>query len=130
MNPIPTLTESRPPGVYPLFDDSVTDWETSEDAIDWDIVPFTMGPTWDKNPFWTGPRDHEGYILPELTLGWQALRWIRENLLADETDENDKPLPLSLTPEQKRFVLWFYAIDESGRFLYREYVLQRLKGWG
>lgn len=124
------VTESRPPGVYPKFSESITDWALNEEEIDWEVVPFTLGPTWDKNPFWTGPRDPQGYILPHLTLGWQALRWAKENLLADETDENDKPLPIDLTDEQKRFVLWFYAIDEEGRFLYREYVLQRLKGWG
>ena len=43
-----------------------------------------MGPTWDRNPFYTGPRDPQGYILPELTLGWQILRWVEDNLLADE----------------------------------------------
>lgn len=29
-----------------------------------------------------------------------------------------------------RFVLWWYAVDTTGRFLYRKAVLQRLKGWG
>lgn len=136
------VTESRPPGVYPLFDDTLTDWAVNERAIDWEVVPFSLGPTWDRNPFWKGPRDPNGYILPELTLGWQVLAWIEgiagpdgtmvvpNNLLADETDDDDKPLPFKLTAEQKRFILWFYAIDETGRFLYREIVLQRLKGHG
>jgi hypothetical protein len=124
-------TEHRPPGVYPTFDPNLlVDWERYEEEIDWEVVPFTMGPTWDRNPFYQGPRDPQGYILPELTLGWQVLRWVAKNLLADETDENDQPLPIDLTDEQKRFILWFYAIDETGRFLYREVVLQRLKGWG
>jgi len=123
--------EHRPPGVYPKFDpETAIDWAALESEIDWEVVPFSMGPTWDRNPFWTGPRDPQGYILPELTLGWQVLRWIHGNLLADETDENDKRLPFDLTDEQKRFILWFYAIDEDGRFLYREIVLQRLKGHG
>lgn len=113
-----------------MFDDSITDWALHEREIDWEVVPFFMGPTWDRNPFYDGPRDPQGYILPELTLGWQALRWISENLLADETDEHGNKLPLDLTDEQKRFILWFYAIDEDGRFLNREFVLQRLKGWG
>ena len=34
------------------------------------------------------------------------------------------------TAEQARFVLWWYAIDKHGRFVYREGLLQRLKGWG
>lgn len=130
--------EHRPPGVYEAFDpaidwaqlDDQIDWATVDSSIDWEFVPKTVGPTWDRNPFWTGPRDPEGYILPELTLGWQAIHWIEHNLLADETDENDKPLPFQLTNEQMRLILWFYAIDETGRFAYREIVLQRLKGWG
>lgn len=32
--------------------------------------------------------------------------------------------------EQLRFLLWWYAVDEQGRFVYRKGVLQRLKGWG
>ena len=119
---------SRPPGVYPLRDYDLEDWVAGE--VDWEVVPFTIGPTWDRDPNWTGPRDPEGYILPELTLGWQAIQWVQQNLLADETDENDQPLPFALTAEQARFLLWFYAVDESGRFLYREAVLQRLKGHG
>lgn len=125
-----TVTESRPPGVYPKFDESIVDWEKHEADIDWEVVPFSMGPTWDRNPFWKGPRDPQGYILPEFTLGWQALRWVEENLLAEETDDDDNPLPFDLTDEQKRFILWFYAVDETGRFCYREFVLQRLKGHG
>jgi hypothetical protein len=138
-----TTTEHRPPGVYPRFPDTLTDWATYEREIDWEVVPFSMGPTWDRNPFWDGPRDPEGYILPKLTLGWQVLKWIRENLLADETDEHGNKVPFNLTNEQKRFILWFYALDAgeydgdghaliepSGRFMYREYVLQRLKGHG
>lgn len=125
-----TATEHRPPGVYPKFDERIVDWEKHQDEIDWEVVPFSMGPTWDRNPFYEGPRDPQGYILPELTLGWEILIWIESNLLADETDEHNKPLPFDLTDEQKRFILWFYAIDETGRFLYREVVLQRLKGHG
>lgn len=124
------VTEHRPPGTYPKFNDTLTDWALHAAEIDWEVVPFHIGPTWDRNPFWTGPCDPQGYILPKLTLGWQALDWIGKNLLADETDEDGKPLPFDLTDEQKRFILWFYAIDETGRFLYREVVLQRLKGWG
>ena len=123
-------TELRPPGVYPKFDESLTDWALHEREIDWEVVPFHLGPTWDRNPDWDGPRDPQGYILPHLTLGWQVLEWIKKNLLADETGPDGKPLPYDLTDEQKRFILWFYAIDETGRFLYREIVLQRLKGHG
>jgi hypothetical protein len=44
--------------------------------------------------------------------------------------------PWTFTPEQARFLLWYYAIDTgdqfgaSGDFLYHSAMLQRLKGWG
>jgi hypothetical protein len=119
------------PGVTATFDEREIDWlNLGQEAIDWSVCPMSLGPTWSKDPTWTGPRDADGYILPVYTLGWQAIKWITDNLLADETDEYDRPLPFQLTPEQMRFILWFYAIDENGRFLFREIVLQRLKGWG
>jgi hypothetical protein len=91
-----------------------------------DVNPYaavTLGPTWQKN-------EDGSFKLPELTLGWQILRWIEDNLLSDETDAYGKRLPFKPTKEQARFILWWYAIDETGRFIYREGVLQRLKGWG
>ena len=38
-------------------------------------------------------------------------------------------MPFVPTNEQKRFILWWYAIDADGKFVFREGVLQRLKGW-
>jgi hypothetical protein len=78
------------------------------------------------------------YRLPEITLGWQIIAWVEgipsmgvaHNLQSDETDAFGNHLPFKLTQEQVRFLLWLYAIDERGRFIYREAVLQRLKGWG
>lgn len=132
-----TAAAPEQPGVAPKFDlDSLDldqiDWAALEKEMDWDVTPFHIGPTWQKaEPGYTGDTDPDGYILPEVTLGWQAIHWIENNLLADETDEHDQPLPFSLTNEQQRFILWFYAIDpETGAFIYREVVLQRLKGWG
>jgi hypothetical protein len=113
-----TTLKPRSPGVYQVADD------------EWEVVPFHLGPTWDSDPSYDGPTTPDGFILPKYTLGWQVIKWIQRNLLADETDEDDKPLPFKLTNEQMRFLLWFYAIDEHGYFLYREVVLQRLKGWG
>lgn len=89
----------------------------------------TIGPTWTENPDWNGVDEHERYILPEHTLGWQILRWIEDNLLSEDSTEED-PQPFVPTFEQKRFILWWYAVDEHGRFVYRDGVLQRLKGWG
>src|SRR5699024_7123981 len=76
-----------------------------------------LGNTWKVN-------DDGTWYLPEKTLGWGVLGWRSCYLL------NDKGEPWVFTPEQARFVLWWYAVDDRGRFLYRSGVLQRLKGWG
>jgi hypothetical protein len=94
------------------------------------VEPVAIGPTWTRNPDWDGVDPFDEFVLPEWTLGWQILRWISENLLADEVDAFGRPMPFMPTNEQKRFILWWYAIDDRGRFVYREGVLQRLKGWG
>ena len=93
------------------------------------ITPVTLGPTWVEDAQWDGADESARYILPEITLGWQILAWIEQNLLADDsTPDNEKPF--RCTFEQKRFILWWYALDENGRFSYRKGMLQRLKGWG
>jgi len=66
--------------------------------------------------------------LPERTLGWQVLAWTGQNLL--QPDGPNAGRPWRYTDEQARFVLWWYAVDERGRFLYRQGMLRRLKGWG
>lgn len=79
--------------------------------------PVFIGPTWTRDAFGL-------FIQPEYTIGWQAIRWVEANLLDDEG------LPFRLTDEQKRLLLWWYAVDATGRFVYRKSVVQRLKGWG
>lgn len=66
--------------------------------------------------------------VPKLTLGWQILAWTAENFR--QPDGPDAGQPWKYTREQARFVLWWYAIDERGRFLFRRGMLRRLKGWG
>jgi len=79
--------------------------------------PVTIGPSWQ--------RDDDGkFVLPVLTLGWQVLGWTADWL------QHGDGRPWRYTDEQARLTLWWYAIDETGRFLYREGVIQRLKGWG
>jgi hypothetical protein len=63
-------------------------------------------------------------VLPEFTLGWRVLAWCGVWL----RDKHGRPW--QFTPEQARFVLWFFALDPEGGFLYHSAVLQRLKGWG
>lgn len=83
------------------------------------LEPVKIGPTWQRNP------DHpSGWLLPELTLGWHIVMWQAENLQLPDGR------PWRYTPEQLRFILWWYAVDSSGDFVYRDGVLQRLKGWG
>jgi len=62
------------------------------------------------------------------TLGWSVLDWMGEFLAAPDRAGYE---PLTLTREQARFVLNFYAIDPAtGRRRYRRGVLSRPKGWG
>lgn len=81
------------------------------------VTPITLGPTWKRTP-------EGGWALPRKTLGWEIIGWCAQ-WLQDE-DGN----PWKFTKEQARFILWWYAVDNEGRFVYRTGVLQRLKGWG
>ena len=84
-------------------------------------APVIVGPTWQ--------RDAAGlFVMPERTLGWHVLDWTGNYLL--QPDGPDAGDPWRFTPEQARWVLWWYAVDEAGRFLYRSGVLRRMKGWG
>jgi hypothetical protein len=79
--------------------------------------PVVLGPTWTRG-------DDGKFILPEHTLGWDVLGWTAQWLQLDSLT------PWRYTPEQARFVLWWYAINEEGRFVYRDGIFQRLKGHG
>lgn len=108
------------PGVYELKKYSYDDWVAGN--VDWKVMPAYMGKVWERDALGR-------FVLPEFTLGWQILKWISENLLSDESSD-DEIIYFEPTDEQKRFILWWYAVDEMGQFIYREGVLQRLKGWG
>lgn len=62
------------------------------------------------------------------TLGWAVIDWCMTYLL--QPDGPGAGDPWIFTDEQTRFVLYWYAIDDEGRFLYRSGVLRRMKGWG
>lgn len=76
-----------------------------------------IGPTWAIG-------DDGRWVLPERTLGWAVMGWCGVWLQRPDGE------PWRFTPEQARFVLWYYALREDGRFVYRDAVLQRMKGWG
>lgn len=79
-----------------------------------------VGPTWQ--------RENDQWVLPERTLGWQVLQWTAEYLR--QPDGPDAGERWRYTDEQARFVLWWFAVDEDGRFIYRNGMLRRAKGWG
>lgn len=94
-----------------LDDQPVLPWANSP----W--TPVTMGPAWQV--------DDDGYwALPQYTVGWSALGWMSSRLRLPGHDR------IKFTREQASLTLWWYAIDEDGTWLYRDGVLQRVKGWG
>ena len=85
------------------------------DGLRWE--PVRIGPTWR-----TGSDGR--WVLPESTIGWDVLGfcgcWM----------QHSRGVPWRFTLEQARFILWWYEVDERGRFVNYAGVLQRLKGWG
>lgn len=70
----------------------------------------------------------EGFPAENRTLGWQILEWQLDYL--NQPDGPDAGGPWRYTDEQLKFILWWYAIDDQGRFVYRRGCLRRMKGWG
>jgi hypothetical protein len=65
---------------------------------------------------------------PLQSLGYELLEWYAEKLRIPSGMSIGAPLVA--TDEQARFVIRFYAVDDSGRFIYRRAALMRAKGWG
>lgn len=87
------------------------------DVVQLEWEPKLIGPTWQRQP-------DGSWLLPERTLGWHALGWTGQWL------QHSRGVPWRFTDEQARFILWWYALADDGSFLFRDGVLQRLKGWG
>lgn len=101
-----------------LLADEIEEIEATRENLEEFFPAQIIGPTW--------ARDEDGeFLLPERSLGWHIIAWIEEHLTAFDGDG-----PFLLTPEQARFLLWFYALGDDDRFLYDKAVLQRCKGWG
>lgn len=66
--------------------------------------------------------------LPELTLGWGCIQWVTDNLVQPNGPKAGEPM--RLTKGQVRFLLWFYAVDEDGRWLFNRAVRRLAKGSG
>ena len=91
---------------------------TPPEDLEWE--PVRIGPTWQWSP-------ESGWLLPAATLGWGFLSWTTYWL----TDK--RGTPWMWTPEQTRFLLWYYAVEPEsplGDFTFHSAALQRLKGWG
>lgn len=83
-----------------------------------EFKPDVFGPVWET--------DAEGdFLLPDYTLGVEVIAWCADNLVGADGEG-----PWIFTFEQARFILWYYAIDQYGKWIYRDAVLQRIKGWG
>lgn len=78
--------------------------------------PVTVGPTWAYD---------NGWVLPQASLGWRNLAWAGLRLRAPRGGG-----PWTYTLEQARFLLWYWALDSDGGFVFHSAALQRLKGWG
>ncbi|SKD58570.1 phage terminase [Mycobacteroides abscessus subsp. massiliense] len=80
--------------------------------------PHIIGPVWQKTV-------DGGWHLPEKTLGWGVINWLYEYVNSPAGAG-----PFIPTLEQARFLLWWYAVDEAGQYVYREGCFRRMKGAG
>lgn len=90
-------------------------FEHSAPPTDLAWEPVKIGPTWQYD---------NGWVLPQASLGWRNIAWAGLNLAAP------KGGPWTYTLEQARLLLWYWSLDEDGRFAYHSAVIQRLKGAG
>ncbi|WP_207944377.1 hypothetical protein [Actinomadura rubrisoli] len=65
--------------------------------------------------------------MPEYTLAWDIIQWAEENIV--QPDGESAGDPWRFTDEQLRFLAWFYAVDENGKWVYRSASLRRAKLW-
>lgn len=69
-----------------------------------------------------------GVPKPERSLGYGILRWAEKYIV--QPDGENAGQSWKFTNEQKRFILWAYAIDGKGAWIYQNVSLRRSKGWG
>lgn len=69
-----------------------------------------------------------GVPKPNETLGYQIIRWAQKYIVQPDGDRAGESW--QFTPEQLRFVLWFYAISPDGTWKFSAATLRRAKGWG
>lgn len=85
------------------------------------LPPHITGPTWQRTT-------DGGWHLPYKTLGWGVINWWAEYVKTPSGDNAGEAFMPTL--EQARFTLWWYAVDDEGRYIHREGCLRRMKGHG
>lgn len=65
---------------------------------------------------------------PELTLGWEAILWAESWLL--QPNGPRAGMKLRFTRDQMRFLLWWYAMNPDGQWLFQHGVRRLAKGSG
>lgn len=119
--------KDREVGPSPCCPGSVTRWSKScngaycEACDTWTADPIVIAQHF--GPSWTRGEDGK-FLAPKYSLGPVIVAWVKKYIKAP--DGNGM---WSFTPEQLRLLYWIYAVDERGRWLYRELNIQRLKGW-
>ncbi|MFP3915861.1 MAG: terminase [Actinomycetota bacterium] len=73
---------------------------------------------------WDDPLDPRA----PMTLGWGVVLWAESTLIQPNGPRAGKPF--RLTPRQLRFWLWWYAMDDEGRWLWDHGVRRLAKGSG
>ena len=63
---------------------------------------------------------------PDLTLGWEAILWAEKILLQPNGPRAGQPF--RFTRDQLRFVLWWYALDDEGQWLFQHGVRRHRGG--
>ena len=66
--------------------------------------------------------------LPELTLGYGVLTWMERELVVPSGPFAGGPFVA--TPQQALFLLWYYAVDKQGRWVFSRAVRRLAKGSG
>lgn len=78
-------------------------------------------PSWDWDPY-----DSKA----PLTLGWGVCHWLEESSGLLQPNGPRAGKPFRLTADQFRFLLWWYAVDSQGQWLYSHGVRRLAKGSG
>ncbi|WP_239009955.1 phage terminase family protein [Streptomyces sp. 769] len=65
---------------------------------------------------------------PKHTLAWEILDWAERYIVQPDGESAGKPW--RFTPEQIRFLVHWFAVDDDGRWVYSSGSLRRSKGWG